>query len=207
MKRAARLCLIPSGLYLLAALLPFLAATGWGVPELSAQQRIQEVIKGSPAERAGLQQGDVMVSIAGEPVDTEHPVSAVIARSAGRPVRVGIERSGIAQEIVVRPAQGRLGVQLMPVENCRRLAAGEAARRSITYPLYAASMLFRSLRAQRTDVAGPIQIRTLMDFPCTRRNRYVANASAGLAILSLLSILIPTVVLIRARWSPPQRGG
>jgi carboxyl-terminal processing protease len=57
---------------------------------------IVEVITGSPAERAGLVAGDTIVAVAGSTL-TQDPTAATRIRGAiGTPVRLGIQRPGVA---------------------------------------------------------------------------------------------------------------
>jgi hypothetical protein len=64
---------------------------------------VQVVNEGSPAERAGVRAGDVIVSIEGAPAgaDLQNVVSR-IRGPAGTPVRIGFEREGRPVELVLR---------------------------------------------------------------------------------------------------------
>jgi membrane-associated protease RseP (regulator of RpoE activity) len=58
----------------------------------------------SPAEQAGFQSGDVIVSIDGTPVDTFADASAIIQKSPGRELAVVVERDGHRQTLSLTPA-------------------------------------------------------------------------------------------------------
>jgi len=81
-----------------------------------------KLIKGSAAERAGLAQGDRVVSIDAKPVNTWFEFTAEVAASAGRPLALEIERSGHRMQIRATPDTlsegdsriGRLGVEAPP---------------------------------------------------------------------------------------------
>jgi len=64
---------------------------------------VQVVNEGSPAERAGVRAGDVIVTIEGAPAgaDLQNVVSR-IRGPAGTPVRLGFERDGRPLELVLR---------------------------------------------------------------------------------------------------------
>ncbi len=64
---------------------------------------VQVVNEGSPAERAGVRAGDVIVTIEGAPAgaDLQNVVSR-IRGPAGTPVRIGFEREGRPLELVLR---------------------------------------------------------------------------------------------------------
>src|SRR5262249_12929209 len=93
--------------YLTPVLLAFVVFAGWGTPPLSNQQQVSQVLTGSPASQASLQAGDLMVAINGEPVTLDHPAAEILDRSAGKPVRVTIEREGARRELMVSPNHDR----------------------------------------------------------------------------------------------------
>jgi serine protease Do len=60
------------------------------------------ITSGSPAEAAGLQDGDVILSIEGQAIDAEHPLDAVLTSFApGQTVRVSILRGSDELEVSV----------------------------------------------------------------------------------------------------------
>ncbi len=67
------------------------------------------VVAGGPGDKAGLKQGDIIVSIEGQPIDTEHPLDSVLTQFApGRTVTLGILRNGQKMDLQItlgtRPA-------------------------------------------------------------------------------------------------------
>jgi membrane-associated protease RseP (regulator of RpoE activity) len=58
----------------------------------------------APAVTAGIQAGDRIVSIDGEPVATFADVSAIVQASPGKPLAVVVDRAGAQQTITVTPA-------------------------------------------------------------------------------------------------------
>jgi membrane-associated protease RseP (regulator of RpoE activity) len=58
----------------------------------------------APAQTAGLQPGDTIVSIDGQPVHSFTDVSAIIQQSAGRQLTLVIDRGGVSQTIAATPA-------------------------------------------------------------------------------------------------------
>jgi serine protease Do len=65
---------------------------------------ITGVTKGSPAEEAGLQPGDVIVSIRGQPVRGVGALqSAIETAEVGQPLPLAIDRKGERVEVVIRP--------------------------------------------------------------------------------------------------------
>ena len=64
----------------------------------------------TPAQQAGLEAGDTIVSVNGQPLHSVNTVHDVITRSAGKPVTLGVERDGQLRSIVGH-APGRAGGQ------------------------------------------------------------------------------------------------
>lgn len=80
----------PTANILLAWLLCWALAFGWGVPVL--QPVVGAVNAGSPAARAGLAPGDRILTIDGKSMESWEAMSAAIAASDGRPLRLEVLR-------------------------------------------------------------------------------------------------------------------
>jgi membrane-associated protease RseP (regulator of RpoE activity) len=105
---------------------------------------VSQVLKGSPAERAGLRERDVIVRFDGEPVTSVRKLNRLIGESAaGHAARLAVLRGGSEQEVSatlarrarVAPAGGVLGALGVPGEDWERnaeewqLKGGELGRR------------------------------------------------------------------------------
>ena len=87
---------------LVFAVLVFWVVFLGGVPSLTT--RIGDIAPDTPAARAGLLKGDVVLRIDGAPVDTWEDLAAKIrAGSSGRPLRVTVQRDGSETTIPVAP--------------------------------------------------------------------------------------------------------
>ena len=97
--------------FLLAFVLAFLALTLIGRPNPSVVTVSSYLsIDGSaatPAEAAGLQPGDRLLSVNGTKVTSPDALSKVVHSSVGLPVDVSVERKGVTKNFVVTPIDGR----------------------------------------------------------------------------------------------------
>lgn len=80
-----------------------------GTPTGRGAVIIQEVAPGSPAAEAGIQPGDILKAINGEPLDSLDAVSAATARHLGKEVEVTFERDGetFTRTLFFRPPEAR----------------------------------------------------------------------------------------------------
>jgi len=103
---------------------------------------VSTVEKGSPADKAGLQSGDVIRQVNGKPIVSSGDLPAIIGlASPGDTVKLGIWRQGAAKELTARlanaddkaaqvaskkdaPGQGRLGLALRPLQPDEQQQAG-----------------------------------------------------------------------------------
>jgi S1-C subfamily serine protease len=73
---------------------------------LSQGVRLMSVQPGSPAARAGLQQGDVIVAVAGQPIGSPSQLVAAVERAGvGGSLPLSVSRAGRLLQITVVPAQ------------------------------------------------------------------------------------------------------
>jgi len=103
---------------------------------------VSTVEKGSPADKAGLQPGDVIRQVNGQPIVSSGDLPAVIGMSApGDTIKLNIWRQGAARQLTARlanaddksavvaskkdaPGQGKLGLALRPLQPDERQEAG-----------------------------------------------------------------------------------
>jgi len=86
---------------ILFAFLIFVCTYAVGVPALTP--RVGGIIEGSPAQQAGLQQGDVVVAINGTPIELWDDLSAMVEKSGGNPLTLTIKRNGQSVTCTIRP--------------------------------------------------------------------------------------------------------
>lgn len=178
-------------------LLLLVAVLGYYQPTLS----VDRVEQGSPADAAGLQIGDRMVGLAGEPVDDWQEMQEIILDHPEEEVEIVVERDGAETVLQTRlttreeGSGGYLGVA-PAVERVRLGALGAvefAGQR--TYALFA--LTFRSISMMFTGevsvtgdegLAGPVGIVSMSSQAV--RGGYFLNLLAFISVqLSILNML------------------
>ncbi|HEY0142568.1 MAG TPA: RIP metalloprotease RseP [Thermoanaerobaculia bacterium] len=76
-----------------------------GTEQFVTKPLIGEVSPNMPAAKAGLQTGDLITSMNGEPVDDFNDLRMLIAMNAGTPLRVEYVRDGVKRSTVMTPAR------------------------------------------------------------------------------------------------------
>ncbi len=77
---------------------------------------VTAVMAGSPAMQGGLQAGDRVVAIEGEPIHTWSAMTTVVKRSPARPLRFEVERDGARVPLTVTPGTDRVTIDGKTVE-------------------------------------------------------------------------------------------
>ncbi|HET9493106.1 MAG TPA: site-2 protease family protein [Chloroflexia bacterium] len=96
---------------------------------------IASLLENSPAQRAGIQPGDRIVAIAGQPVRTEVDIRSLSGANAGKPTQFTVERNGREIQTTLTPntTSPYLGVGLVPwvspatVDDVRTAGVADAA--------------------------------------------------------------------------------
>ncbi|MDT8435174.1 MAG: RIP metalloprotease RseP [Gemmatimonadota bacterium] len=172
-----------------------------------------DVAPGSPAERAGLREGDRFLAVAGRPTRDVSEVIRGILQRPGEPVRVRVERDGERLDITVVPetireyddiardtvSLGRIGVGFETTEATKQRLGPAAAfaagvSRTWTWVREVGDFLVRLVTGQRSpkELGGPIVIGQLSGqfaraglLPLLN---FMAIISVNLAVLNLLPI-------------------
>ena len=88
---------------------------------------VREVEPGTPASEAGLQPGDVIVAIGGEPVGSGEQVTQFIHDHKGQPITLSVNRNGERKDITATPrklSDGRERLGFRPDEEIPLEPAG-----------------------------------------------------------------------------------
>ncbi|MFN8483389.1 MAG: RIP metalloprotease RseP [Anaerolineae bacterium] len=159
----------------LAAAVLFSIVFMMGVPAPAPNGRVQvyDVFPGSPAQAAGLQRDDLILSVDGKPIDTTATLVAAIEAAGGREVPVAIERGGQPMTLNLTPrasGEARAGISIGTEQITERYGPVEAVLRGIqtTASAVASTLAFfgkliaglftRATMPEGASLSGPIGI-------------------------------------------------
>jgi regulator of sigma E protease len=160
-----------------------------------------------PAQRAGLKEGDIVLSLNGEPVVSDMQVIHVLRTNGDKPVEIGYEREGKADKVTITPV-----FPVSPVEDPPRALIGAyfneelEVNREIIKPgpikqikdtvkmmwLTIVSVVSPDSSIGVQHLSGPIGIGKLqyfmlqMDYPLLRIMGFLVLLNINLAILNML---------------------
>ncbi len=177
---------------------------GWtGDPDV----QLGDISHGSPAEAAGLQRGDLLISVNNQAVISPATVQQVVAHSTGHPVDLIVLRQGHVTKFNVTPAPTgdrklpfRIGVALSRRGEIVRLPFASAAVESVRFNVKNGTMIFQALgslierRISARSMSGPIGMAPMASEAAHEGPLsfllLMAVVSLNLAILNLLPIPI-----------------
>lgn len=91
------------GIVSVPAPLPAALASRFGRP---SGLRVAEVVAGSPAERAGLRAGDLLLSAGGQPVQKSEDLQRLMFSEAiGQPLAITVMRNGALVDVIAEPSE------------------------------------------------------------------------------------------------------
>ena len=68
--------------------------------------RVSQVVSGSPADRAGLRAGDLLVTAAGQPVEKAQDLQRLMfAEAIGKPFAITVMRNGALVDVIAQPSE------------------------------------------------------------------------------------------------------
>jgi len=178
---------------------------GWGQ---QSEIEIASAMPDKPAALAGLQSGDVVVSVNGQPVRSSGKVHDIINSNGGKPVDVVYSRNGKQTKVTVTPAlsdfngakEWMIGVRMEEKVTFVSLPLPQALVQSVRWNAKNATMIYQILRGiverrmSPKSLAGPIGI-VQMSGEAAREGPMAyffltAMVSLNLAIINLLPIPI-----------------
>jgi regulator of sigma E protease len=179
-------------------------ASGIGVPIFSPETGVEVggLQSDRPAARAGLRIGDRIAAIDGAPIATAGRIIRAIQESAGRPLRVTIERDGRTFDVSITPFLDgdayRIGFNPVPIQIVRSYPFVEAVRESLLWNVEQTGLIFISFKKLLTRqlslraFSGPIDIYRVSGVAAQEGLvpflQWIALVSLQLGIINLLPI-------------------
>jgi len=134
---------------------------------------IDRVTADLPAERAGLQPGDIIIAANGAPLNSRYPLQEMIRDGRGKPIELGVRRGDATLNLPVRPtytdsgdgrARWQIGVLFRDLTVVRSYGLMEAMPRAVWFNVRTARQivnvvvqLFRG-RVSIKQLTGPVGI-------------------------------------------------
>lgn len=188
--------------YLLAMVMMVGVMLAWGFPYNSSQ--IHEVDKGSPAEKDGLKDNDLIVSIDGKKVATSGDVLSAVRQSAGKPLALVVRRAGREQQLRVTPKKDKEGYRIGISFKLKfaDVSAKDAVIQGIAFPVKQSRRALVSLgkflgdlfssRPTEQQVGGPVeiihQLKMSFEQSIVMAIVFLAMLSAYLGLFNLLPV-------------------
>jgi regulator of sigma E protease len=178
---------------------------GWGERN---EIQIAGILPDQPAGKAGLQPGDTIVSVNGQPIRSTPKVHDIVSSSGGNPVTLVYSRNGQTGTVTIKPALSKadgtekwmIGVSVEPRVVFVSLPLPQAIAESVRQNAKSATLIFQFLRGiverrmSPKSLEGPIRIAQLSGESAregpTAYFGLLAMVSLNLAIFNLLPIPI-----------------
>jgi regulator of sigma E protease len=182
-------------------------SAGWAP---KAEVQVGTLSPGMPAQKAGLQKGDLLISANGEPIESMHTLQDIIQRGGAKPVTIVYLRNGQKHAVTIQPlftkndGPPRWIIGFLPERHLNlittRLSLPEAFDESVRQNVKGATMIFKFLggiierRMSPKSLEGPIRIAQISgeaarEGPATFI-MLMSMVSLNLAIFNLLPIPI-----------------
>ncbi len=182
-----------------------LGVAGWAE---KSEIEVAKVFPEMQAAKAGIQRGDILVSVNGQAILSTPKLHDVIHASNGQPVDVVYRRNAKDYQVQIAPVKTTMdgqerwmiGVQLEPRMEFTKLAFPDAVRESLNVNIKSASLIYKMLegivarRISSKSLDGPIRIAKLSGDAAREGAAsfigLMAMVSLNLAIFNLLPIPI-----------------
>jgi regulator of sigma E protease len=178
-------------------------SAGWSE---KGEVQLGPVTAGMPAEKVGLQQGDLILNAAGHPIHATVRFHEVIRGSGGKPVAIEFQRNGKPMQVTVQPvwsgADGQprwvIGAFVEPKLNIvtTRLSLPGALRQSVQENVRSAGLIFQVLegiierRISAKLLDGPVRIAQMSGLAAKQ------GPSAFIMLMSMVSLNLAVVNLM-----------
>ncbi len=182
---------------------------GWA-PE--GRVLLTDIVVGSPAAEAGIEPGDILLSIDGEPIVTTQQVVVTVGSAEGRALAVTVDREGTRRDFQVAPrfqedaGAWRLGVGLRTEHDqiSEPLSFQEAFRQSVKDNYGFAGMIVRTLRGL---AVGQFSVKTLEGPVGLYRHTQEAAAIGFGSVILLMALISMNLGILNLAPIPVLDGG
>ncbi len=169
---------------------------------------IPNLVPGDPAEKAGVQIGDVVESIDGEPIIFSSQLRDAIAKHAGRPMKMVVLRNGSPVTITITPTRhgdnGWIGITIQDATKHIKPGVREALKMSLTKNVEYAGLIGQTIWGLITRETSP---RQLMG-PVAIAQMSGESASLGwVALFSFMAMISLNLGLVNLLPIPVLDGG
>jgi regulator of sigma E protease len=163
---------------------------------------VGSILPGSPAEKAGLKTGDVILKVDGATISIPSQLVDAISKKANIPVTITVARGGVEQDVQVTPelnaGRGRIGINI--AEDVIRIKPGpiDAIGMSIKRNYESAGLIFMTIgqlitrETSTRQLMGPLAIAQLSGESAQQGwvplFALMASISLNLGLLNLLPI-------------------
>ena len=170
------------------------------------QVQLGPVTSGMPAQKVGLQPGDLILNASGHPIHSTVRFHEVIRSSGGKPVNIEFQRSGESRQVTVQPiwssadgpARWVIGAYVEPKLNIvtSRLSLPDALRESVQENVRSAGLIFQFLegiverRISAKSLTGPVGIAQMSGQAAKH------GPSAFLILMSMVSLNLAVINLM-----------
>ncbi len=211
-QRAAVVLAGPAFNFIFAFLALFAVFATTGLPYVPTD--VGRIIQDSPAERAGLKSGDLIVAVDGTPVQRWEELSSQIRQHGGQTLDLAVQRDGRELDIKVTPerreSENLFGQKIMAyqigVASSERLVSEhvgpvQALGEGMSYSLRIAALTLQSIYKLITreisvdTLGGPIMIAQVAGKQAEMGLSYLINFMAVLSVNLTLLNLLPIPVL------------
>ena len=211
-QRAAVVLAGPAFNFIFAFLALFAVFATTGLPYVPTD--VGRIIQNSPAERAGLKTGDLIVAVDGTPVKRWEELSSQIRQHGGQTLDLAVQRDGRELDIKVTPerreSENLFGQKIMAyqigVASSERLVSEhvgpvQALGEGMSYSLRIAALTLQSIYKLITreisvdTLGGPIMIAQVAGKQAEMGLSYLINFMAVLSVNLTLLNLLPIPVL------------
>jgi regulator of sigma E protease len=192
-QRMATIFAGPGTNYVFAAVAMMFVFTVFGEPLPKGLPMVLGFSEGSPAQKAGMQLQDEVVSVDGKPVKHTADVSPIVNAAAGRAIEVVVQRPGEERRLQVTPAQidghWRIGIMIEPREEWTRTSIGQELKAGLLYPVERTVLVFQQFAQifkgkQEAKFSGPIGIVGEL------KRQILRGTPEGLSMVAFISVLL-----------------